>query len=99
MKTYELRSYDIVGGSVNDVYSQGMVFIPTVETTFNANTEQEFKTREPSDKQIIKALKDFGFLAKTATNEMLDIDGDGENIYINNASNGEPFCELLYNDN
>ncbi|KKK49591.1 hypothetical protein LCGC14_3133540, partial [marine sediment metagenome] len=38
MKKYQLRHYDIVGGSVNDVYVFGDVDIPTIKQVLNKGT-------------------------------------------------------------
>ena len=91
---FELRHYDIVGGSVNDVYVYGIIELETTKTVYNEGTAQEFTETEPSDKQIFHGLKNCGFLAKTAKLSQLEFDGDNETIYVNIAKNGEPFCEL-----
>ena len=92
--TYELRHYDIVCGSVNDVYVFGNIDVETSENTYNAGTDQEFTENEASNSQIMSALKACNFLGKTVKESMLEFDGDDQVIYINNANNGEPFCEL-----
>ena len=90
LKNYELRSYDIVDGEVNDVYVQGNL---DIETTIS---DADYSA-EPSDDQIIDALKTFGFLNLSVDASMLEMDGDDQVIYIDNAKNGEPFCELRLN--
>jgi len=96
-QSYQVRSYDIVGGSVNDVRVFGNFNFPTVKTTFNIGTDQEFDNIAPSDDQIVDTLKVIGFLALNASKHALQFEGDDDCIYINMASNGDPFCELLKN--
>jgi len=95
MKTYQLRHYDIVDGSVNDVYIWGDIDIPTTRQVYNEGLDSEFVENKPTDTQIVKSLKACGFLNKYLRVNLFDFDGDNKTIYLNLASTGEPFCELL----
>ena len=84
---YDVHGLDVWGNAregfeVNDVYpSQGAVWI------FNDATDQE----------IVRALKDEGFIDKLVRNKSVNIEGEmginGE-LYISEARSGKPVYQL-----
>ncbi len=83
---YEVIGYDLIaedyGYSVNDTYHTGL------EIEINNNT---------TDHQIIKKLKDIGYLINTCKTTFFDIQGELEySLYVdyNNYKGLEPVCEL-----
>ena len=88
IKTYTLWTYDVWGNAeegydVNDRSCLDREFaIPTTHEVFNVGTPQEFATDEPTDAQIIKALKDAGYLKKSVQSRRLTIDGEPESMTV-----------------
>jgi hypothetical protein len=87
INTYDVVSYDVWGNEkdgweVNDSHKTGM----TVELT-----------DEPTDRQVIEALKEVGYVNKYAKMAAFCFDYNNnvasDDIYVELA-NGKPFCEL-----
>jgi hypothetical protein len=107
--SYELWFYDVWGNEtdgfeVNDRNCASRDFIiPTMpkqklgkiktDTSFTA----VFTDFTPSDKEVLTALVDAGELKPSALTAGIEIDGDGESIYLT-EDNGCPLCELLLNE-
>jgi hypothetical protein len=89
INVWDIYSYDVWGNS-RDGYE--------VNDTFKSGYEIELP-EDYSDVQLLKAMKDSGFIKKTVKLSQLSIDGDGESyINIDEAKNGRPFCELRKRD-
>lgn len=86
-RIYKIYDYDVWGNTkegyyVNDVFATDFI----VELPENA-----------TDLEIIKELKNIGFLGKYIRNKSIEIDGDSEVLYINYVTQKEgiyPVCEL-----
>jgi len=83
-KLYGIHSLDVWGNEedgfeVNEIYSKDQdLEIPTQAT----------------NSEIIRILKEEGFINKTAKNENIEIDDSGDEIWINDARTGEPIYNL-----
>jgi len=83
MKQYRLWSYDVWGNAddgyeVNDQINYGIV---------------EIEEDIPSDEDIVEALRGF-YLKDDITVDDVEIDGDGQSIYVHDAEDGRPICVL-----
>jgi hypothetical protein len=101
MKQYELWSYHVWGNAEDgyeindrDCYCRS-VEVETTPHTYNKGTDKEFSDDLPANGQIMAALKLCGYLVHSCRLDMLEIDGDGESIYITESADGRPLCELL----
>jgi len=103
MQSYALWSYDVVGNekdgfSVNDRTCIDRNFeIPTTVEIFNKGTGREFTTIEPTDAQIVQALKDAGELTQETDVKDVWIYGDHHNLSLSDAKTGEPLFGLERN--
>jgi hypothetical protein len=88
MDIYEIIRYDVWGNEkdgfeVNDAHHTG-VFVSL--------------TKDASDEQIIRALKNEGYISRNCRFTTFGVDhsfGDPpQAIYIEHAKSGAPFCEL-----
>ena len=104
MKTlhYELWFYDVWGNAedgfeINDRSCTNRDFtIQSNPKTYNKGTNQQFTDFIPTDKQVLQALVNAGELKKSALTANIEIDGDGENIYLTDVDAGYyPLCELI----
>ncbi len=82
--TYRLYTYD-VWGNAEDGYDVNDVSRSSITVQFN---------KEPSDDEVILALKAAGYIKASYPNEGISIEGDAETIYISDAEDGRPDCEL-----
>lgn len=99
---YELWFYDVWGNEqdgfeINDRRCANRDFIilsnPKV---YNRGTPQQFTDFNPTDKQILRALVNARELKESALTANIEIDGDGENIYLVDVDAGYyPLCELI----
>ena len=100
--SYGLWCYDVLGNeedgfSVNDRRCANRDFIvPTMPKTYNRGKPGQFTDFCPSNKEVLAALVDAGEIQETPFLANINIDGDGENIYLT-EENGFPLCELLLN--
>jgi len=98
--SYTLWSYDVWGNAddgwdVNDRYKQSDNFIiVSSKKIYNQGASQEFSDYVPTDEEIKQALIEQWDLKNDAE---IEIDGDGETHYINDAGNGCPICQLELN--
>lgn len=99
---YELWFYDVWGNKtdgfeVNDRRCSDRDFvIPTMPKTYNRGKVGQFTDFVPSDKEILTALVKAGELKESALTADIEIDGDGENIYLVDIDAGYyPLCELI----
>ena len=89
-RTYRLYTYDVWGNArdgfqVNDRYWQGEIGVTCKRQVYNAGTDQEFATYEPTDLQLNRAIGGRG----------LSWDGESDHtLYAENKRNGCPACEL-----
>ena len=87
MKTYKIYSLDVWGNNkegyeVNDLCYSGL----TIELPENF-----------TDKQLIKAMKDVGFINTKCQFKSFNIEGEFETLYINYSTSkihGRPIAEL-----
>lgn len=85
MAKYRVVSYDVWGNAkdgyeVNDTYPTGL----SVELPAN-----------PSDREIMQALKEVGYIKKSTRLAQLMIDGEPRfSFYVDEAKDGRPLCEL-----
>ena len=84
MSNWELISYDVWGNidsgyEVNDIYNTGRV----VEII-----------NDEDDNQVLDALKALDVVHADVTVDELELDGDEEVIYVNDAGSSYPMCEL-----
>lgn len=80
---WDVYNYDVWGNEddgfdVNDVFRWGSVILP----------------ENPTLAQVIENLKRVGFLSDEATVESIREDGDDDVIYLDDASNNYPLCQL-----
>ena len=100
--SYELWFYDVWGNeeegfTVNDRHCANRDFvIPTMPKTYNRGKPEQFTDFVPSNKEVLTALVQVGEIQETPFLANINIDGDGENIYLT-EDNGYPLCELLLN--
>ena len=100
--SYSLWFYDVWGNEedrfeVNGRHCVSRDFVvPTMPKIYNKGKRGQFTDFVPSDKELLTALVDAGELNPSALSADIDIDGDGENIYLT-EDNGYPLCELLLN--
>lgn len=99
---YELWFYDVRGNAedgfeVNDRYCVNRDFtIKSNPKTYNRGKSGQFTDFVPTDKQVLQSLVDSGDLKESALYANIEIDGDGENIYLTDIDAGHyPLCELL----
>lgn len=90
IRTFRLWTYDVWGNArdgfdVNDRYDHGYVTIKCKREVFNAGTQNEFETFNPTDRQLSRAA---GFNG-------VAWDGDGESFYAEVSRNGRPVGELI----
>lgn len=84
MLTYKLINYFDVWGNkkdgyeVNNLCSEGEIVIPENAT----------------NKDLVQAIKDFGFFKKTTRTNMLYISNDFEMIEFDERRTGKPICRL-----
>ena len=102
---YDVWNLDVWGNEddgfdVNDrsCYWRAAEF-PTVCTKYNVGTPNEFKNVWPSDAQILQTLKDIGFLKDSCKLADITIDGEHEQLFIEESNNGYPICQLEQVDN
>lgn len=103
---YELWFYDVWGNkeegfTVNDRHCVNRDFvIMSNPKVYNRGTPRQFVDFSPTDKQILQALVNAGELKESALTADIEIDGDGENIYLTDVDAGYyPLCELILNKN
>ncbi len=88
MAQYELWSFD-VWGNEKDGY----------EVNDRSNWTYNFQMdSESTDAQIVKALVDWGFLADHVKPSDIEIEGDGEHFFFNDAATHYPLGELILVD-
>lgn len=99
---YELWFYDVWGNEeegfwVNDRFCVDRDFIiMSNPKVYNKGTPRQFVDFAPTDKQILHALVDAGELKDIALEINIEIESDGENIYLTDVDMGYyPLCELL----
>jgi hypothetical protein len=51
-------------------------------------------TESYTDEELLQALKDFGLIQEFCTLDQLNIDGDDECLFIDDASNGQQIYQL-----
>lgn len=104
MKTlhYELWFYDVWGNEedgfdVNNRYCANRDFvIMTNPKVHNRGTPRQFVDFYPTYKQVLQSLVDAGELIESALTADIEIDGDGEYIYLTDVDAGYcPLCELI----
>ena len=88
---WRLCTYDVWGNAkdgyeVNDVFGAGRVELRIPVTRHNADTEHEFKSAYPTDRQIKRA---FGVKCRIET------DGDDFHITVNRSRDGYPIGEMF----
>ena len=103
---YDVWSLDVwgneIGGfEVNDRSCfQRDVEFPTTHKTYNEGTPQEFSDNWPTDQQIIDKLIEIGYFNDSVKLADVDIDGDPKfSLYIDQADNGRPLCQIENSDN
>jgi len=84
MKTYKVVSYDVWGNK-----KDGFEVNEAHYTSFTVELSEDATNRE-----IVKALKDCGYLKKGLHTKSVRIDGDEYCIYFSDARNGKPEGEL-----
>lgn len=100
--SYALWFYDVWGNEqdgfeVNNRNCANRDFIiPTMPKTYNRGGRNQFTDFVPSDKEILNALVSAGELKESALTAGIELDGDGENIYLT-EEDGHPLCELILN--
>lgn len=68
---------------------------------FNVNDSFELEDllelpEDPSDEDILEALKDYGYFKRHVTLEDIEFDNVGpETIYVNRILDGYPYCTLV----
>jgi len=99
---YELWFYDVWGNEqdgfeVNDRHCVNRDFIiMSNPKVYNRGTPQQFTDFSPTNKQVLRALVNAGYLKESALTADIEIDGDGENIYLTDVDAGYcPLCELI----
>ena len=83
---------------VNDRYCfHRDVEFPTTYKVYNQGTEQEFSDNWPTDQQILDTLINIGYLTSKCKLIGITIDGESDgSLYIDQADNGRPICQLDY---
>jgi hypothetical protein len=89
VKCYQLWIYDVWGNAregfeVNDRSRAGVFALPVKGETFNAGTEREFTTFEPTDRQLARLIGVRGCA----------FDWQEGSYYIEQKRNGRPEGEL-----
>lgn len=99
---YELWFYDVWGNAedgfeVNDRSCSDRDFvISSNPKTYNRGKPGQFTDFNPTDQQVLKALVSAGMLKESALTANIEIEGDGENIYLTDIDAGMfPLCELM----
>jgi hypothetical protein len=64
------------------------------EVNDSSRLKEALSVKSLDDKDIIKALKDYGYFKKTLKMAHFDIQGDDTCIKIDRAKDGCPYCTL-----
>ena len=99
---YELWFYDVWGNAkdgfeVNDRSCSNRDFvILSNPKTYNRGKTGQFTAFNPTDQQVLQALVKAGELKESALTADIEIEGDGENMYLVDIDAGYcPLCELI----
>ena len=99
---YELWFYDVWGNKEEGFWANNRncedrdFIIMSNPKIYNRGTSQQFVDFCPTDKQILQALVNAGHLKESAPTADIEIESDGENIYLTDVGAGYcPLCELI----
>ena len=102
---FDLLSLDVWGNKrdgfeINDVHRSGQTLeVPAEQWEFNVETPHAFKSWHIEDADVVRALKDHGYLKKTVRTKRIEIDTGGNSfletrVSINDAKTGEPLWQI-----
>jgi hypothetical protein len=90
----EWATYDLLDGSVNDVYRQGEIEIAvSVHLSNMPSLPEDGKSSYQGDMLLTFTLEDDDIGDSINIQVPFEVDSDGTNYYLN-ASNGDPLAEI-----
>ena len=100
---YDVWSLDVWGNETDgfDVNDRSCfdreVHFPTTYKVYNQGKPGEFSDNWPTDQQILDTLRSIGFLSDKCKLTDITIDGESDcSLYIDQADNGMPICQLEF---